>query len=106
MSEREANSDWLKDQYGLDYEALDPEVQEIIEHLGEEGVRDLVEQVGETVFYRGERVTAEEKNNILQRVVRLGEEENGGRWAEGEPSIGGDKPKDWISDELDDLQEV
>jgi len=103
MSERSSSFKWVKDKYGVEYSELDKDAQGVISDLGEEGVEELVKDASEKFIHRGDRLTGEERINLLESISRLVDFDEGGDWAEGESSFKGDKPKDWIGSELKDL---
>lgn len=92
---------WLI-KHGIEFESLEPEVQDVVKHLGKEGVEDLINQARGTIVHRAERLTPKERINLEQQLVRLADE-GGGEWAEGEPSMG-NKPIAWIEEEIDGLR--
>lgn len=103
--EKEDSKDWLKKEFGVDLSELDEDARELVSDIGHDGVKSLVERARERELYRGERITKKETTRLLQNVARLAEE-GGGEWAEGESSIKGDKPNDWIFDELKQLSDM
>lgn len=93
--------DWLR-KFGLDPNSLDPEMQALAIRLGEKGLKELTEERQRLLsqrpaLYRGERLTREEALSRLEQTARL--EQTGGRWNDGEPSLGQD-PSSWIDDEM------
>lgn len=103
MTERARDFSWVKKKYGIEFSSLDDDIQKAIKELGEEGVEELVDVASKGLEYRGTRLTQDERINLLENISRLIDFDEGGNWANGEPSIKGDKPQDWIEREVKDL---
>jgi len=98
-------ADWLWQKHGLKLDQLNLTAAEE-KHLLNLGIKGLKKLLAEREAdlaegkrrYRDELITPEERAGLLRQLKRL-KQEGGGHWAEGEKSIGQDKPADWLIDE-------
>ena len=86
--------DWLKENYGLDPNSLNGELQRLAQDLGPDGVSKLVKK-GARKLHRGE-----DPVSVAEKLSRI--QETGGldKWTSvGARKVKGDKPQDWLKDE-------
>jgi len=104
MSEtKKSEIHWFEKKYKINFSTLDPDVQEVVEKLGEEGIDKLVKENEGTIAYRDERISKGDRNSLIEQIERL-KDEGGGKWAPGQVNIG-DKPSDWTNSEIDYLKD-
>jgi len=104
MSEtKKSEIHWFMKKYGINFFALDPDVREVVEKLGEEGIDKLVKENKGTIAYRDERISNGDRNSLINQIQRL-KDEGGGEWVPGQVNIG-DKPSDWVDSEIDYLKD-
>jgi len=98
--------DWLK--AFVDPATLDEETLKYAQELGLNGVAELYQEEASLrerrVRYRGEYITPGDRTRLLEQTLELHMHRI--RWAEGEKSIHGDKPADWIIDEVEYLEDL
>ncbi|MBL7150535.1 hypothetical protein ISS86_01240 [Candidatus Microgenomates bacterium] len=99
------NFDWLK-AFNVDPATLDEETLEYARKLGLNGVAELREREAplreEGILYRGEPITEGDRTRLLEQTLELCRHRV--KWERGEKSIHGDKPADWILDEVKYLE--
>ena len=98
------NFDWLK-AFKVDPATLDEETLQYAREIGPAGVAALYQKEAPLregkILYRGEHIAEGDRTCLLRQTLELRRHRI--RWAEGESSIHGDKPIDWLLDEVEYL---